>query len=394
MSVKYQADNQLPLEIDTQSAQSSTQGTITSVRTFTSYNFDRNILVPASAFRFTAPGVDKALRLAIRSCDMATIWAVAPDGSKQPIGTGIIDETDTHITPTSVEYLLTGRDMLGQMVDNTAIDASNKIIVIENATVQTILTSLIANTRIPPRFYLQQTPNGKFLFQTNPGETKINALQRYMEFTNCVVWTNPQGQIVLGKPDFTQNSSGTLKIYSSDPSNNNCLEGRVRRNTNHAIRQIVTQLQALNLVNPTPYTMKNNDPDMVKVAGALGGRSVYQTFTYGEGNDAVNQLKFVGTQGGSPGAIGSQMSARMLARENMSILDIEVVVRGHMNENGFAYNIDQVYNVQIEDENVSEDMYVYGCSYELTIEHGMLTRLHLCRIGTICAYADALRRQQ
>ena len=393
MSVKYQADNQLPLEIDTQSAQSGTLGQISSVRTFTSYNFDRNILVPASAFRFTAPGVDQALRMSIRSCDTMTIWAVAPDGTKQPIGTGIIDETDTHITPNSVEYLLTGRDMLGQLVDNSAIDASNKIIVIENASVKTILTSLIAGTRIPPGFFLQQTPNGKFLFQTNPGETKINALQRYMEFTNCVVWTNPQGQIILGKPDFTQNSSGTLKISSTDPSSNNCLEGRVRRNVNHAIRQIVTQLQALNLVNPSPYTMKNNDPDMQAVASAQGGRSVYRTFTYGDGNDAVNQLKFVGTQGGSPGAIGSQLSARELARENMAIIDVEIAVRGHMNENGFAYNIDQIYNVQIEDEDLDEDMYVYACGYDLTVEHGMLTHLRLCRLGTICAYADALRRQ-
>ena len=394
MSVPFQLSNQMPLEIDTQSAQASSKNVVTPIRTFTSYNFDKNILTPASAFRFTAPGVDKSLRLAIRSCDLVTIWAVDSTGNKQPIGTGIIDETDTHVTPNSVDYLLTGRDMLGQLVDNAAVDAQNRIVPVDNVGIKTIVSSLIANTRIPPGFFMQQVPNGRFLFQTAPNETKINALQRYLEFTNCLVWTNPQGQVIVGKPDFTQNSSGYLKISSTNPAANNCLEARVRRSTNHAIRQIVVQQQKFDLVNPLPFTLYNNDPDVQAVAASKGGRSVYTTFTYGgDGTDAVNQLKGVGNQGGTPNAMGAQLAARQLAKENVNILDIEIVVQGHMNENDNAYDIDQIYNVQIDDENVSEDMYVYACSYELTIEHGMLTRLKLCRLGTLTAYADSLRRQ-
>lgn len=384
-------DKQAPIELDFQSVQRP--GTVSSIRTFTSYNFDRNILVPASPFRFSAPGIDKSARTAIRSCDLVTLWCVDPTGQKQQIGTGIIDETDTHIVPTAVDYILTGRDTMAQLVDNDAVDKDNRIINTTNANIETILATLIKNTRIPQGYKLQQVPNGQLLFQTSPGETKINALQRYLEFTNCLVWSNPQGQVILGKPNFTQKKQGDIVISSSDPKGNNVLEARVRRNLNQAIRSIITQLQTLDQVDANAFTIGNNDTDMRRVAGAGGGRSVYRRFSYGQGNDAINQIQQVGNQSGNPQAIGAQLSAREIARDNMKILDVEVVARGHINDAGIAYNVDQIYGTHIDDDDVSEDLYVYSCSWEMTMEHGMLTRMRLCRLGTICAYADALQRQ-
>lgn len=68
------------------------------------------------------------------------------------------------------------------------------------------------------------------------------------------------------------------------------------------------------------------------------------------------------------------------------------MVEGHFNEFGYLYNVDQIYNVDILDEDIKEPMYVYHVSYELTLEHGMMTRMRLCRLWTICAYADQLPR--
>lgn len=394
MAQNTAADQSAPIELDFKSAQKGATQNSSSVRTFTSYNFERNILTPASAFRFTAPGVEKALRTAIRSADLVTLWIVDQGGKKQQIGTGIVDETDTHVLPGNVEYLITGRDTLAQLVDNSAIDANNKIVNTENVRIDTLLATLIKGTRIPPAYVIQQVPNGALLFQTNPGETKINALQRYLEFMNCLVWTNPSGQIVLGKPNFTQNLSGKLILSSSNPDSNNVIDGRCRRGPNMAIRQIVTQLQTLGQVDANSYTVNNNDKDMLKISGSKGGRSVYRSFNYGQGNDTINQLTQVGNQSGNPQNIGAHLSLREIARENMKIIDVEMVVRGHINESGLSYNVDQIYNVQMDDDDVSEDMYVYSCAWELTIDHGMITRLKLCRLHTICAGGDALQRQK
>jgi hypothetical protein len=159
------------------------------------------------------------------------------------------------------------------------------------------------------------------------------------------------------------------------------------------LRQIVTQLQSLDQVDAGSFTVRNNDADILSTSNAKVGRSVYRRFSYGQGNDTVNTVTQIGNTTGSPRTIGNELSQRELARENMKILEVECVVRGHINSAGIPYNIDQIYNVQIDDDGLDEDMYVHSCSYELTIEHGMLTRLRLVRLGTICAFADAVRRQ-
>lgn len=359
------------------------------LRTFTSYSFSKNLLTPASPFRFTAGGVEKEIRTAIRSGDTVSLSILAPDGTFKPVGTGFIDETDAHVTATSVDYVLTGRDPLGQLVDNTAIDKDNRIRNTENVTMQNILSFLLEGTRIPKGFRSQQVPNGTLIFHTNPGETKINALQRYLQFTNCLVWCDPSGQVVIGKPNFTQARSGNL-ILKKDGKGNNLLEARVRRNLNQAIRQVVVQLQTLGQVDPTSYTKINSDPDMRRVREATVGRSVYATFTYGQGEDTVNTVTQVGNQSGNPRKIGDEMALRQIARENMKIIEVECVVQGHINNKGEPYNVDQIYNVQIEDEDVSEDMLVHSCDYEMTMDHGMLTRLRLARLGTICAFANSV----
>lgn len=386
------SDLSAPIEIDFTKALSSDTASAVTLRTFTSYTFDRSLLTPASAFRFTSPGVNKSDRTQIRSGDIATLFVVNKDGDKRAIATGIIDETDTHVIPSNVEYVLTGRDMIGQLVDNTAVDASNKIINTQQVNLKTIAEFLIANTRIPAGIITQQIPNGTFLFQTNPGETKINSLQRYLELSNCLVWCKENGQLIVGKPSFTQPASGALTLLYSDPRGNNLLEARVKRNVNGAIRKIVAQLQSLDQVDAATYTKLNNDPDMQAVADGLVGRSVYNRFSYGSGTDLVNQVTQVGNQTGNPRKIGDELALREIARENMKILDVEAVVEGHINEIGLPYNVDQVYNVRIEDDDVDEDMLVYNVSYELTSEHGKLTRMRLCRLGTIVAYADALAR--
>ena len=380
-----------PIELDIKKASSSATSIPIPLKTFTSYSFERNILVPASAFRFTAPGVDPATRQLIRSGDLVTLWVKTANGMKQQIGTGFVDETDTHVLPNTIEYVITGRDTLGQLIDNDSVDAQNKVIVLERASLSSIMGALLANTRMPPKFVPQSLPNGTFLFQTNPGETKIASLQRYLELSNCLIWSLPDGRAIIGKPDFTQPSQGDL-ILNRGSKLNNVLEARVRRNVNTAIRQIVYQLQTLDLVDPTPYSKNNNDPDIKPLISAKVGRSVFRHFSYGSGMDTVNTIVGPGNQSSTPRKIGDELSLREIARDNMKILDIEMVVKGHLNSKGEYFDVDDVYQVQVSDDNVHEDMYVYSVSYELTLDHGMMTRLRLCRLGSICAYSDALGR--
>lgn len=372
-----------PIVLDIKSAQKGATALFQPLRTFTSYSFDRNVMIPAAPFRFTAPGIDPFIRQSIRSGDMVELFAIGTDGSRLQIATGFVDETDTHITPSHVEYVITGRDTMGQMVDNAAVDSNNRVIQTTNLKLDAVLSQLIQNTRIPAGIQVQNIPDGTLLFQTTPGETKINALQRYLEFTNCLVWSMPNGQIKIGKPNFSANPSGQLSLNRAIPQTNNLLEARVRRNVNTAIRQIVVQLQTLSLVDANAYTKQNADQDMLNISGSLGGRSVFDIFSYGQGTDSVNQITQVGNFSGSPYKLGEAKALREIAKDNMKIIEVEAVVKGHLNDSGFVYDVDQIYSVVLPDDNVMENMYVYAVTHELTLEHGRTTRLKLVRLGTI-----------
>jgi prophage tail gpP-like protein len=355
-----------------------------SLTTFSSYSFARDMLVPASPFRFTAEGVDYAKILAIRSGDTSELWISTPSGDKVQLATGFIDETDAHTTASTDEYVLTGRDTLGQLVDNAAIDANNKIIHLDQVSLPNLALTLIKNTRMPQQIENRGCPTGLILFRTNPGETKINSLQKYLEYTNCQAWTLPNGVLAVGKPNMAQEHMGALIMKRSDPRLNNVLDIRSRRNVNAAIRQIAVQLQTQNLVDPASITILNADKDMLRASKFGAGKSVYRSFSLGNGEDAVNQLILVGNNG-TPQQIGHALALRELARGNMQLLDVECVVRGHVNENGTPYNIDQVYHVEYEKDAVDEDMYVHSVSYDLTKDRGRTTTLKLCRLGTLVA---------
>jgi prophage tail gpP-like protein len=371
-----------PIEMATKSAEDGSEQTL---RTFTSYSFDRNMLIPASPFRFTAEGVDKDVRQLIRSADTANLYVKSPAGVSYQLASGIIDETDTHVTPAEVGYVLTGRDTIGQLVDNSSIDAQNRIVHAGQTNgfrLIDIATFLIQNTRIPTPVSARYLPNAPLLFQTNPGETKINSLQRYLEFCNCLAWNLPNGQLAIGKPNMVDPPQGTLKILSSDPSGNNILEARVRRNINTVIRQIAVQIQELGITDPGQVTIKNADPSMAAVA--LAGRSVYRLFSQGNGADSINQLAAVGNNSGFQ-TVGANLARREIAMDNMKILDVEAVVDGHIAPSGIPYNVDQTYNTIIEEDDVDEVLYVYACKYDYNKTRGPITTMRLCKLGTIVA---------
>lgn len=347
---------------------------------WSSYSFDRNMLTPASPFRFTAEGADKAQRKKIRSGDSVSL--LAPNGAL--LASGYIDDTSTVVTPARVGYTLTGRDTIGQLVDNASVDVNNEIIRIKKTNVLKLAETLRQNTQIPAPVLDQGCPNAGVLLQMNPGETKINALQRYLEYANCLVWSAPNGQMIVGKPNMSQPKQGQLVLRYSNPAENNLLEARVNRAPHTAARLVAVQLQNLQATDIDTWTVANQDEDVKKLARIGGGRSIFRTFTLGNNGDGVNQLVVVGQNGGIQ-AIGRQLALREIARENLKVLDVEVVLRGHINGFGIPYMIDQVYNVIIEDDDVEENLYVYACKYDFDPARGKLTTLRLCKMNSLVA---------
>ena len=378
------ANKQFPIELEVLPIGESSGAKL---KNFMSYSFDKNILTPASAFRFTAGDTDFNVISSIRSGDTVGLWVRNKSGEKNQIATGFVDETDCHTSGEVEEFAVTGRDTISQLVDNSAIDSKNKIIMLSKITLKNAALELIKNTRMVQNIIDRSIPTGELLFRTNPGETKISALQRYLEYCNCLIWADVDGTAIIGKPRMHQASMGNLICKKSDPKLNNVLDIRSRRNLTNAIRKIAVQLQTLSITDPTLSTVENKGEEILEKSNYLIGKSIYRTFTLGNGEDAVNQIYQLGSNPTSNVItnIGQALAAREIAHSNMEILDVTCVVKGHINENGVPYDVDQVYTINYEKDDIDDDMYVYAVKYDLTEEHGMLTTLRLCKLYTIVA---------
>jgi hypothetical protein len=77
-----------------------------SIKTFDSYAFERNLLNPGAPFRLTAPGIDKSLRLSIRSGDTIQLFITNRAGTQIPIGTGLLMKQIATLLPIVWNMLL------------------------------------------------------------------------------------------------------------------------------------------------------------------------------------------------------------------------------------------------------------------------------------------------
>ena len=104
--------------------------------------------------------------------------------------------------------------------------------------------------------------------------------------------------------------------------------------------------------------------------GSGVGRSVYNVSSFGSGAEGVNFYLKVANTPTPANNLGAALGYRQMARENVHILEVELVVQGHFDSHGNLYDVDKVYYVNIPDEDISQNLYCYSVGLELTMDHG------------------------
>lgn len=353
---------------------------------FLTYNFSSSILIPVDTFNFTVAMPDDSTPLPrrIRGGDIASLFA-----NGQQICTGIIDTTEVEVDGESGEKgRIQGRDMLSQLEDQDAINFKDGALWGNNYTISQVLRALTENTRISRDFVYNKISRQPYLFATDPGESKLSALMRYLDPLNALIWTNPFGKVVVGKPNMTQLPSGTI-ICSRKKNFSNVLSIKVTRNATlvpttvfpiwsgqESVQNRVSREQGLN----------NADADVTRLRELkhFVPKTIVVSTPQGSSAQDLSEVTRIKVQGGGSNLLQAY-AKKMIARENQKALIVEAVVPGHYNENGVPYQIDQVYNIEYDRGDVFEQMYLFEVNYSLTEETGEQTRLVFCRLGTIVA---------
>jgi prophage tail gpP-like protein len=359
---------------------------------FISYQFSSSILVPVSSFNFTfqAPNDPTPISQIVKEGDIVTLFA-----NGEQLTNGIVDTVDIDWDSNYGEKItISGRDLMGQLEDQDAVDLNSSPLYGKDISVEAAVKLLITNTRIQG-FINQGVTTSPQLFATEPGESKLTALQRLLEGINAVTWLDPSGKIIIGKPNMSQPSLGLLCVSKKNRNTTNCLSMKITRSAatipnivipifsgQEGVIHKIGKQQGLRNAAPAPNALFNN--------GHVLCRSVVVSVPDGGSapSDLANISKILAaTQPGSSLNI-QQWAAREIAKQNVKEVQSQVVIPGHYNDQAKPFKIDQVYTVQADrggDYELNLEMYLYQVEYSLSEDTGQRTSLYFTKKGTIVA---------
>lgn len=347
---------------------------------FLTYKFNASILIPCDTFDFSfAAPDDVPFYNRVKEGDIVSLYA-----NNLPLATGLIDTISPEIDNEFGEKIhITGRDLASQLEEQDAISFTQDPIWATQATIDQVASALFSHTRING-LIKQDTPAGSYLFATEPAETKIAALQRFLEPLNCIFWMMPNGAMKIGRPNMAQKPISTL-IMSKTKRQSNVLNMKAIFSSTTIPNVIVPiwngQETVVSRVSKEQVMYNTaTGPARLRNLGNVVARSVMVSTPQGADPQSLSGVNAL-VVGGSN--ILQAYAKRELARRNQQELIVQATVPGYYNENGDPYQVDQVYKIEFDRGPVDESMYLFQIDYELSEEGGQKTNLYFCRKGTI-----------
>lgn len=351
---------------------------------FLSYKFSSSIMVPVDTFSFEFASPDAPpLTDFMQDGDIAVLTA-----NDVQLATGIIDMTETETDPEQGEVSrLSGRDVIGQLEDQCAVSLTSKPIFANSISIENGVKLICQDTKITQfEFRDCPSPSTPPLLASDPSESKLAVLQRFLEPYNIVAWAGPSGELIVGKPNMSQMKKGNL-ICSRADRFSNVLHARVTRNATNIANVIATIWTGQETVQsriPAQQVLYNNAPGPSRLRGA--GYLVPKAVVVSNPNSNDPQgLSGVNAFTAAGSTVLQAYGKREIARENFHEIQFQCVVQGHYNDLGEPYMVDTVYHIDYDRGNLSEDMYLYAVDYELTPTGGQRSVLSFCRFGSIVA---------
>lgn len=355
---------------------------------FLDYSFDSSLLVPVDTFNFTFVAPDDPLPFTnyFNEGDICQLYA-----NGDIIATGLIDMIDIETDAEFGEKVqISGRDLMGQLEDHDAISLDSKPIYANNYTVSQVYKALSKDTRMRG-LRVQNAPAKAYIFATEPGESKLSALQRYMEPLNVVSWMDPDGTVVIGRPNMAQPPLQQW-ILNKEKRISNCLQMKVSRAAAQIPNIMVPIWSAQVTDPPAPIlpekAIQNASAGPARLLG-LNHRLPKSVIVSNPQGTSAQELSSVNALTVAGSNILQAYAKRELARQNVKEMLVQITIPGHYNDDGSPVRMDTVYNINYDRGVVSENMYCYQVQYRLTLDGGQRTNLFFCKLGRIVSDVTA-----
>lgn len=350
---------------------------------FLSYSFSASVLIPVDAFSFsfTMPNLKGPIDHYVREGDITEVTA-----GGTVIGTGVIDVVEIETTMDGGDVVhIHGRNLLGQLEDQSTVNALDSPLWANKTSVESAVGALIQNTRIKG-LIKQGTPSGSFLFSTEPGESKLSALQRFVEPINCIIWGDANGYLIVGRPNMGQSPVGVLTC-DRDGRTSNVLSMKAIRSSTQIPNVFIPvwsgQEIATTRVAPSQRVLNPAEgPKRLRLANHNVQRCIVVSTPSGSDPQSLSDVNAI-TVGGSN--ILQSYALREIARANIQELVVQANVKSHFNDDMVPLLPDQVYSVNYSRAGVQEKLYIYEVEYTMDPRTGPRTSINMCRLGRIVA---------
>ncbi len=359
------------------------------IERFISYNFNSNILIPVDTFTFTfKPAPPKNERETydklIKEGDLVQLTV-----ANKAISTGYVDSLSIDTDNNGSRMTVFGRDLMGMLEDNDAVNPDGRIMYAGRANILEVISTLTKGTRIRNTQFRNVANDVHSLFATHPGESKLAALQRFMDPLNAIAWMSAGGELVIGKPSFAAEPSGTVGIRQMGTRRtSNVLSMRVMRAAGqipNAVAAVWTGLENVQSSFPENTFTINQAEGPKRLYDAK--HRIYRVMPIGapdasDTKDGLTEAQRLIAQGSN---YLDALEAREIARSNIAELTVSATVSGHLNDNDEPYSADQTYDVVHDAAGISKKMYLSGVDYSLTEDAGETTELTFINLNTIVA---------
>lgn len=354
------------------------------INRFLTYQFTQSMLIPVNTFSFTfaAPDDPRSIKQIVNEGDLVTLFA-----NNVAMATGIIDqiaiETDAQFGET---ISLNGRDLMGQLEDHSMVSQDSEPIFFAKAPIESVIGKIIENTRIPG-LIKQNAPSQAISFAGEPSESKLSALQRFLEPLNCLAWCDGVGKIRIGRPNMSQAESGRFFV-SKSRRQSNCTDIKAIYSAATISNYIIPiwagqEVVADRVAKEQGIRNAARGPSFLYQRGHRQIKTVVASLPEGTSPQDIAQLNFLQAAQSSKATLLQAYAKREFARQNQKELIVQVAIPSHYNANSVPYMVDTVYRIEYDRADIDEKMYCFQADYSIQESGGQVTNLYFCRLGTI-----------
>lgn len=354
---------------------------------FVEYHFSSSMVVPVDAFSFsfTAPNDIASFYDYAQEGDIVTIYA----DNSIPIATGIIDQVEIDVSDSGEIATIHGRDLVAQLEDNLAVTLQKKPIWGAQMTVDAVVKNLIEGTRIPGYRLDSNVTKIGTLLASEPGESRLSCLLRYLEPLNLLLWADPSGYIRVGKPDFSSKAVSTF-YCNKKRRESNVFSMRATYSAAMIPNTIVVlwsevQSSLVGIPQNQIFTNAAKGPARLRNYNHHILKTVMTSIPNGSDPQSISSAaQFQAASAGNQTVLQA-LAKRELARANHQELIVQCSVPGHFSDNGSIYLPNQCYMIDFDRGGILEKMYLFAVDWHLNQERGAYSVLTFCRLGTIVA---------